>query len=128
MQARTGISQRRACGLVALSRSVLSYQSEKRESDGALQDRLRELAAERKRFGYRRLRVLLRRKGHVVNHNKVYRLYREADLSVRRCKRRRGIVVARQPLKLPTQPDLVHGLRHGRPRQRSSAEDHDRRR
>lgn len=55
MQARTGISQRRACSLVGSSRSVLSYRSEKRESDSALQDRLRELAAERKRFGYRRL-------------------------------------------------------------------------
>ena len=110
MQAKTGISQRRACSLVGLSRSVLSYRSEKRESDGALQDRLRELAAERKRFGYRRLHVLLRREGHVVNHKKVYRLYREADLSVRRRKRRRGIAVARQPLKLPSRPNQVWSM------------------
>lgn len=110
MQAGTGISQRGACSLVGLSRWVLSYRSEKRESDGALQDRLRELAAERKRFGYRRLHVLLRREGHVVNHKKVYRLYLEADLSVRRRKRRRGIAVARQPLKLPSRPNQVWSM------------------
>lgn len=69
--------------------------------------RLRELAAERKRFAYRRLHVLLRREGHVVNHKKVYRLYREANLSVRRRKRQRGIAVARQPLKLPSRPNQV---------------------
>ena len=86
MQDQTAISQRRACCLVGLSRSVLSYRSKKQRSDARLQGRLRELAAERKRFGYRRLHVLLRREG--VNHKKVYRLYREADLAVRRRPRR----------------------------------------
>ena len=101
MQDQTAISQRRACRLVGLSRSVLSYRSEKQRSDARLKSRLRELAAERKRFGYRRLHVLLRREGYVVNHKKVYRLYQEADLAVRRRKRRRGLAVARQPLALP---------------------------
>ena len=94
MQDQTAISQRRACCLVGLSRSVLSYRSAKQRSDARLQGRLRELAAERKRFGYRRLHVLLRREGYVVNHKKVYRLYREADLAVRRRKRRRGLAWA----------------------------------
>ena len=102
MQDQTAISQRRACCLVGLSRSVLSYRSKKQRSDARLQGRLRELAAERKRFGYRRLHVLLRRESYVVNHKKVYRLYREADLAVRRRKRRRGLAVARQPLQLPS--------------------------
>ena len=110
MQDETAISQRRACRLVGLSRSVLSYRSPKQHSDAVLQGRLRELAAERKRFGYRRLHVLLRREGHVVNHKKVYRLYREADLAVRRRKRRRGIAVARQPLELPVRPNQVWSL------------------
>ncbi len=79
----------------------MSYRSEKRQGDARLQGRLRELAAERKRFGYRRLHVLLRREGYVVNHKKVYRLYREAELAVRRHNRRRGIAVARQALALP---------------------------
>jgi len=58
------------------------------------------LSAERKRFGYRRLHVLARRKGYVVNHKKVYRLYRQEDSTARRRKRRRGFAVARQPLQL----------------------------
>lgn len=110
MQDETAISQRRACRLVGLSRSVLSYRSLKQHSDAVLQGRLRELAAERKRFGYRRLYVLLRREGHIVNHKKVYRLYRQADLAVRRRKRRRGIAVARQPLELPMRPNQVWSL------------------
>jgi putative transposase len=61
MQEKTAISQRRACSLVGLSRSVLSYRSEKQTNDTLLQIRLRELALERKRFGYRRLHVLLQR-------------------------------------------------------------------
>ena len=110
MQDQTAISQRRACCLVGLSRSVLSYCSAKQQSDARLQGRLRELAEERKRFGYRRLHVLLRREGYVVNHKKVYRLYREADLTVRRRKRRRGLAVARQPLELPARANQVWSL------------------
>jgi putative transposase len=67
-----------------------------------LRQRLRELAAERRRYGYRRLRVLLRREGRVVNHKRVYRLYREEGLSVRRRKRKRIGAMERQPLTLPT--------------------------
>lgn len=110
MQDTTAVSQRRACHLVGLSRSVLSYRSAKRHSDARLLGRLTELAAERKRFGYRRLHVLLRREGHVVNHKKVYRLYRQADLTVRRRKRRRGLAVARQPLELPQYANQVWSL------------------
>ena len=110
MQDQTAISQRRACCLVGLSRSVLSYRSAKQRSDARLQGRLRELAAERKRFGYRRLHVLLRREGYVVNLKKVYRLYREADLAVRRRKRRRGLAVARQPLQLPSCANQVWSM------------------
>lgn len=110
MQEKTAISQRRACSLVGLSRSVLSYRSEKQTNDTLLQHRLRELALERKRFGYRRLHVLLQREGTVVNHKKVYRLYREADLGVRRRKRRRGIAVTRQPLALPSRANQVWSM------------------
>ena len=110
MQDETAISQPRACCLVGLSRSVMSSRSEKRQGDARLQGRLRELAAERKRFGYRRLHVLLRREGYVVNHKKVYRLYREADFAVRRRKRRRGIAIARQPPELPERANHVWSL------------------
>ena len=65
----------------------MRYRS-RRPDDAALRDRLRELAAERRRFGYRRLGVLLAREGMAVNHKKLFRLYREEGLAVRQ---RRGV-------------------------------------
>lgn len=102
MQVETGISQRRACGLVGIARSVMAYRPRGRAGDEALRHQLTELAGERKRFGYRRLHVLLRREGHVINHKRTYRLYREANLKVRRRRRRRSIEVERQSLQLPS--------------------------
>jgi putative transposase len=84
-----GISERHACGLVGLGRSSLRYVSHRPPDDAALQQRLRELALERPRFGYRRLHVLLRREGQRVNHKRVARLYRAAGLAVRRRRRKR---------------------------------------
>ncbi len=66
-----------------------------------LRQRLRELAIERVRWGYRRLHILLEREGVRVNHKRVYRLYREEGLAVRRRKRKR-VAVARQPMATPT--------------------------
>lgn len=63
--------------------------------------RLRELAVERVRWGYRRLHILLKREGVQVNHKRLYRLYREEGLAVRRRKRKR-VAVARQPMAAPT--------------------------
>jgi putative transposase len=87
LRARFPISERRACRLVGLGRSTLRYQSRVRD-EAALRRRLRELAAERRRFGYRRLQVLLRREGVVVNHKRVLRLYRDEGLTMRRRKRK----------------------------------------
>lgn len=101
MRAKTAISERRACGLLGISRSVLHYRSVRIE-DG-VEERLVALAAERRRFGYRRLHLLLDREGHRVNHKRVYRLYRQAGLAVRRRGRRARIAVERQPLVLPVQ-------------------------
>lgn len=78
-----GLSERRACRLVKIHRSVARYKP-RREAPTELLTRLRELASERRRYGYRRLAVLLRREGFVVNHKKVYRLYRDEGLAVRR--------------------------------------------
>jgi putative transposase len=83
VQERFGFSQRRACRLVGGTRSTVRYRSRRRDDD-ALRTRLRDLAAQRPRFGYRRLHVLLRREGIVVNHKRVARLYREEGLAVRR--------------------------------------------
>lgn len=81
-------SERRACGLIRLSRSSYRYRSVKVD-DPVLRRRLRELAESRRRFGYRRLWVLLRREGWKVNLKKVYRIYTAEGLSVRTKTRRK---------------------------------------
>ena len=78
-----GYSQRRACGLVGIDPRVYRYRST-RPDDAELRQRLRELASERRRFGYRRLHILLKREGVVVNWKKLYRLYKEERLTVRK--------------------------------------------
>jgi putative transposase len=69
-----GLSERRACGLLTTHRSTARYQAHGR-SDAPVRARLRELAAEKRRYGYRRLHVLLRREGMLVNHKCVERIY-----------------------------------------------------
>lgn len=94
-------SERRACDLVGMKRSSYRYQG-RRAQETRLRQRLRELAGARRRYGYRRLTALLRREGWKANHKRVYRLYREEGLSVRRRRRKRIGAVERQPLALPT--------------------------
>ena len=99
--------------VVGADRTSMRYRS-CRADDGDLRSRLCELAQQRRRFGYRRLHILLRRDGIVVNRKKTQRLYREEGLTVRRRKERRRAVVARAPtpvLALPNQRwslDFVH--------------------
>jgi len=82
----------------------MQYRSH-RPDDGPLRDELVALASQRRRFGYRRLTVLLRRAGTVVNHKKVYRIYRAAGLAVRRRRRKKLAAGARIVLTAPTQPN-----------------------
>ena len=110
MQESTKISERRACQLVGLSRTVLHYASKAQPENERLQARLVELAGERRRFGYRRLHALVRREGVSVNHKRLYRLYRDAGLTVRRRKRRHGVAVERQALELPLGPNDVWSM------------------
>jgi putative transposase len=95
-----GLSQRRACRLVGIGHSTLNYQR-RRASDEAVRKRLRELAAQRRRFGYRRLGWLLAREGHSMNHKKLYRLYREERLMVRRRGGRKRALGSRTPMMVP---------------------------
>ncbi|RCH40164.1 HTH-like domain protein [Pseudomonas aeruginosa] len=110
MQARTGISERRACQLIGLSRSVLRYQPRASVQNTELQAQLVELAQERRRFGYRRLHILLRRAGVQVNHKRIYRLYRAAGLMVKRRHRRHGVAVERERLSLPSASNQVWSM------------------
>ena len=98
-----GFSERRACRLVGMARTSCRYERQLQGEEEKLRARLCTLAGERRRFGYRRLTVLLRREGWAVNHKRVYRLYREAGLGVRRRKRKRIGAVERQALAIPTQ-------------------------
>jgi putative transposase len=85
------MSERHACRLMGWGRSTHRYRARKVERDAALRTRLRELAAKRMRFGYRRLTALLVREGMAANHKRVYRLYREEGLAMRiRARRRIG--------------------------------------
>ncbi|WP_282096843.1 IS3 family transposase [Epibacterium ulvae] len=95
-----GLSERRACELADLHRSVFQYQKQE-QGDDALRKRLRELANERRRFGYRRLGILLAREGFEVNHKKLFRLYREEGLAVRRRRSRKRALGTRRPILVP---------------------------
>lgn len=114
------MSERRACSVVGADRTSIRYRS-CRPDDTDLRERLRTLAGERRRFGYRRLHVLLRREGHSVNHKKTQRIYREEGLSVRKRKGRKKASGTRAPLLSVVMPnarwsvDFVHDqFAHGR--------------
>jgi putative transposase len=113
LRAAHGMSERRACRVIGADRTSVRYCSG-RSGDAALRDRLRALAQERRRFGYRRLHVLLRREGHAVNRKRVYRLYREERLIVRRRGGRKRALGMRAPVAPATAPnrrwslDFVH--------------------
>ena len=98
------LSERRACELVGQSRSVQRYRSIKSEIVG-LKERLLEHALERPRFGYRRITILLCRDGFLVNHKRIYRMYRGLGLAVRKRLRRRASRLPRQPLPTAAAPN-----------------------
>jgi putative transposase len=83
LQAVMGLSERRACSFVGADRKMIRYQSS-RPPETELRGRLRDLANERRCFGYRRLFILLRREGEPSGINRIYRLYREEGLTVRK--------------------------------------------
>ena len=99
-----GYSQRRACTLIGIAPKTYRYSSS-RGDDAVLRERLRTLAGERRRFGYRRLHILLRREGIELNHKKLFRLYREERLTVQRRGGRKRALGTRAPMILPQGPD-----------------------
>lgn len=113
LRARMGLSERRACQIVGADRKMIRYRSI-RPPETELRQRLRDLANERRRFGYRRLFVLLRREGERSGINRIYRLYREEGLTVRKRRARRKVIGTRAPILVEARPnarwslDFVH--------------------
>ena len=113
LQAELGLSERRACSIASADRKMIRYRS-CRPPDTELRVQLRELANARRRFGYRRLFVLLRQHGEPSGLNRIYQLYREEGLSVRKRRPRRRAVGARAPILVEARPnarwslDFVH--------------------
>jgi transposase InsO family protein len=113
LQAVMGLSERRACEIVEADRTMIRYRS-RRPPETELRTRLRDLANERKRFGYRRLFALLRQNGEPSGINRIYRLYREEGLTVRKRRARRRAVGARAPILIEARPnarwsvDFIH--------------------
>lgn len=113
LQAVMGVSERRACSFVGADRKMVRYRS-RRPPETELRTRLRDLANERRRFGYRRLFILLQREGEPSGINRIYRLYREEGLTVRKRRARRRAVGTRAPILVEAKPnarrspDFVH--------------------
>lgn len=96
---RFGLSERRACRLLGLSRTAMRYGPRPRNDDG-LRTRLKQLAERYNRYGYLMLHGMLRNEGLVINKKRTYRLYTEMGLQIR-TKRRKKLVRPRLPLALP---------------------------
>jgi len=105
LMAERGFGVTRACGLLRLSRSLYRYRSRRAPYAGLI-ERMLAIAAEKRRYGYRRIYRRLRREGFRVNRKRVYRLYREAGLAVRRRKRKRIGPFERRPLPKPERANL----------------------
>ena len=100
------MSERRACQLVGLRRSVARYRPQENDRKGMLLEKIRKIAFERRRFGYRRIHILLKRSGEIANHKLVWKLYKQAGLKVAKRggrKRAIGVRLVNIPASQPSQ-------------------------
>ena len=104
-----GLSERQACRLVGISTSVLRYQPCE-DSNQPLRERLKELAGQHRRHGYRMLHSRLTNEGWPINVKRTYRLYCEEGLTVRKRRRKKLPTCERQPLVRPEQPNEVWSM------------------
>ncbi len=95
------VSQRRACAILAIDRSSVRYCSV-RPNDASIREAMKQVASERRRFGYRRIHVMLDRQGIIMNLKKLRRLYREEKLAVRKRGGRKRALGTRRPIALPS--------------------------
>lgn len=109
LQEEHGYSQRRACRLTHCNRKTARHHS-RHSDDGQVRVRLRELAHQRKRWGYRLLNGALRLEGWAINHKRTYRLYKEEKLDLRPKHRKRLKSQAREPRHIATAPNSIWTL------------------
>ena len=106
-----GLSARRACAVLSVARSTLGYQSRLAVRDAPALTAMRRLAAQYPRYGYRRIRIFLRREGHVMSPDRTHRLWRQAGLQVPRRRPRRRVATGRPRPLPPTAPEPRVGVR-----------------
>ena len=104
-----GVSQRRACEALNIDRSTVRYAST-RSDDASLREAMKAVASERRRFGYRRVHIMLERQGIVMNQKKLRRLYREEKLQVRRRGGRKRALGTRRPIFVPDRANIRWSL------------------
>ncbi|QXX74408.1 hypothetical protein MHY1_03120 [Methylovirgula sp. HY1] len=104
LMCKHGMTERRACKAIGSCRMTMRYKTT-RADDAVLRERMKAIAHERRRFGYRRIQVLLKREGFVVNHKRLFRLYREERLTVRRRGGRKRAIGTRAPMTIPMLPN-----------------------
>jgi putative transposase len=102
-----GMSQRQACGLLAISRSALSYELRLPAKDAPVVEAMKTLSAQYPRYGYRRIRIFLRRQGHDLGWSRTHRLWRQAGLLLPKKRPRRRIATGRPRMHAPFKANVV---------------------
>jgi len=106
---RRGVSKRRACALLGVARSGLEHESIRDQQDAPVIARMRELAAQYPRYGYRRIRIFMERDGHKMSVDRAHRLWKKAKLQVPK-KHRRRIATGRPRPTPPTAQNHVWAI------------------
>jgi putative transposase len=107
---RFGLSIRRACKLIGLSRTSFHYRPAAKPDEEVIRKRLRELAQTRRRFGCPRLHVMLRREGFVINHKRTERIYRQEGLILRIRRRKKMSSLLRTDIPKPDYPNHIWSM------------------
>ena len=102
-----GHSQRRSCELIGVPRSVLTYERRMPKKDAPVLEAMKRLAEQYPRYGYRRIRIFLRREGHEMGWERAHRLWRLAGLQLPKKRSRKRVATSRPRPQAPTGPNSV---------------------